>query len=169
CAGSSFLFVNMSGRYGGQRARLLLPPLKENDTHCVSFLFYQAGGREGAPPASLNVYIKENNSPLGVPVFNSSGPTDHIWKGVELAVSTFWPNYYQVVFEAVSTGRKGVLAIKDIVLQGHQCMSTPHFLHIKGVEVNAGQTAAFQCTVNGSPQSNLLLHLQPEDGHDLCP
>uniref|UniRef100_A0AAQ4QIC8 protein-tyrosine-phosphatase n=1 Tax=Gasterosteus aculeatus aculeatus TaxID=481459 RepID=A0AAQ4QIC8_GASAC len=163
-SGSSFLFVNMSGRYGGQRARLLLPPLKENDTHCVSFLFYQAGGREGAPPASLNVYIKENNSPLGVPVFNSSGPTDHIWKGVELAVSTFWPNYYQVVFEAVSTGRKGVLAIKDIVLQGHQCSNTPHFLHIKGVEVNAGQTAAFQCTVNGSPQSNLLLHLQGMDG-----
>ncbi|XP_037311363.2 receptor-type tyrosine-protein phosphatase mu isoform X2 [Pungitius pungitius] len=163
-AGSSFLFVNTSGRYGGQRARLLLPPLKENDTHCVSFLFYQAGGSEGSPPASLNVYIKENNSPLGVPVFNSSGPVYHIWKGVELAVSTFWPNYYQVVFEAVSTGRKGVLAIKDIVLQGHQCMSTPHFLHIKGVEVNARQTAAFHCTVNGRPQSHLLLHLQGMGG-----
>ncbi|XP_042371537.1 receptor-type tyrosine-protein phosphatase mu, partial [Plectropomus leopardus] len=93
---SSFLFVNTSGRYGGQRAQLLLPPLKENDTHCVSFLFYQAGGREGAAPATLNVYVKENNSPLGVPVFNSSGPAYHIWKGVELAVSTFWPNYYQV-------------------------------------------------------------------------
>uniref|UniRef100_A0AAQ4PJE8 protein-tyrosine-phosphatase n=1 Tax=Gasterosteus aculeatus aculeatus TaxID=481459 RepID=A0AAQ4PJE8_GASAC len=160
-SGSSFLFVNMSGRYGGQRARLLLPPLKENDTHCVSFLFYQAGGREGAPPASLNVYIKENNSPLGVPVFNSSGPTDHIWKGVELAVSTFWPNYYQVI---------SVLPLTPVVCL---CMcacvcvssvSTPHFLHIKGVEVNAGQTAAFQCTVNGSPQSNLLLHLQGMDG-----
>ncbi|KAM7369512.1 hypothetical protein PAMP_010831 [Pampus punctatissimus] len=94
--GSSFLFVNTSGHYGGQRAQLLLPPLKENDTHCVSFLFYQAGGREGAAPATLNIYIKENNSPLGVPIFNSSGPAYHIWKGVELAVSTFWPNYYQV-------------------------------------------------------------------------
>ncbi|XP_062271173.1 receptor-type tyrosine-protein phosphatase mu-like [Scomber scombrus] len=163
-AGSSFLFVNTSGRYGGQRAQLLLPPLKENDTHCVSFLFYQAGGREGAAPATLNVYVKENNSPLGVPIFNSSGPAYHIWKGVELAVSTFWPNYYQVVFEAVSTGQRGVLAIKDITLQGHQCMSTPHFLHIKGVEVNAGQTATFQCTVNGRPQSNLLLHLQGMGG-----
>nr|XP_033495203.1 receptor-type tyrosine-protein phosphatase mu-like isoform X4 [Epinephelus lanceolatus] len=163
-AGSSFLFVNTSGRYGGQRAQLLLPPLKENDTHCVSFLFYQAGGREGATPATLNVYVKENNSPLGVPVFNSSGPAYHIWKGVELAVSTFWPNYYQVVFEAVSTGQRGVLAIKDITLQGHQCMSTPHFLHIKGVEVNAGQTATFHCTVNGRPQSNLLLYLQGMGG-----
>ncbi|XP_049912783.1 receptor-type tyrosine-protein phosphatase mu-like isoform X2 [Epinephelus moara] len=163
-AGSSFLFVNTSGRYSGQRAQLLLPPLKENDTHCVSFLFYQAGGREGATPATLNVYVKENNSPLGVPVFNSSGPAYHIWKGVELAVSTFWPNYYQVVFEAVSTGQRGVLAIKDITLQGHQCMSTPHFLHIKGVEVNAGQTATFHCTVNGRPQSNLLLYLQGMGG-----
>uniref|UniRef100_A0A673AGJ9 protein-tyrosine-phosphatase n=1 Tax=Sphaeramia orbicularis TaxID=375764 RepID=A0A673AGJ9_9TELE len=157
---SSFLFVNTSGRYVGQRAQLLLPPLKENDTHCVSFLFYQAGGRQGSAPATLNVYIKENNGPLGIPIFNSSGPAYHIWKGVELAVSTFWPNYYQVVFEAVSTGQRGVLAIKDIMLQGHQCMSTPHFLHIKGVEVNAGQTATFQCTVNGHPQSNLLLYLQ---------
>nr|XP_046228144.1 receptor-type tyrosine-protein phosphatase mu-like isoform X9 [Scatophagus argus] len=163
-AGSSFLFVNTSGRYGGQRARLLLPPLKENDTHCVSFLFYQAGGREGAVPTTLNVYVKENDSPLGVPVFNSSGPAYHIWKGVELAVSTFWPNYYQVVFEAISTGQRGVLAIKDITLQGHQCMNTPHFLHIKGVEVNAGQSATFQCTVNGRPQNNLLLYLQGMGG-----
>ncbi|KAK5849547.1 hypothetical protein PBY51_013874 [Eleginops maclovinus] len=162
--GSPFLFVNTSSRYSGQRARLLMPPLKENDTHCVSFLFYQAGGREGATPATLNVYIKENNSPLGVPIFNSSGPAYHIWKGVELAVSTFWPNYYQVVFEAVSTGQRGVLAIKDITLQGHQCMSTPHLLHIKGVEVNAGQTAQFHCTVNGRPQSNLLLYLQGMGG-----
>ncbi|KAM4718761.1 protein tyrosine phosphatase receptor type Ma isoform 5-T5 [Anableps anableps] len=163
-AGSSFLFVNTSGHYSGQRAQLLLPPLRENDTHCLSFLFYQAGGREGAAPATLNVYIKENNSPLGVPVINSSGPAYHIWKGVELAVSTFWPNHYQVVFEAVSTGQRGVLAIKDITLQGHQCMSTPHPLHIKGVEVNAGQTATFQCTVNGQPQSHLLLYLQGMGG-----
>ncbi|XP_069576273.1 receptor-type tyrosine-protein phosphatase mu-like isoform X1 [Brachyistius frenatus] len=163
-AGSSFLFVNTSGRYGGQRAQMLLPPLKENDTHCVSFLFYQAGGREAATPATLNVYVKENNSPLGVPVFNSSGPAYHIWKELELAVSTFWPNHYQVVFEAVSTGQRGVLAIKDITLQGHQCMSTPHFLHIKGVEVNAGQTATFHCTVNGRPQSSLLLYLQGMGG-----
>lgn len=115
--------MNTSGRYSGQRAQLLLPPLRENDTHCLSFQFYQAGGREGAAPATLNVYVTgtagawlsvggaldvwvelsgvsvlptENNSPLGVPVINSSGPAYHIWKGVELAVSTFWPNQYQV-------------------------------------------------------------------------
>ncbi|XP_056868883.1 receptor-type tyrosine-protein phosphatase mu-like isoform X3 [Takifugu flavidus] len=155
-AGSSFVFVNTSGHYGGQRAQLMLPPLKENDTHCVSFLFY----RRGSTPPVLNIYIKENNGLLGVPVFNASGPAYHIWKGVELAVSTFWPNYYQVVLEAVSTGQRGAVAIKDITLQGHQCMGAPHFLHIKGVEVNAGQTATFHCTVNGRPQSDLLLYLQ---------
>uniref|UniRef100_A0A8C2X019 protein-tyrosine-phosphatase n=1 Tax=Cyclopterus lumpus TaxID=8103 RepID=A0A8C2X019_CYCLU len=146
CVGSSFLFVNTSGQQGGQRAQLLLPLLKENDTHCVSFLFHQAAG-----PATLNVYIKENNSPLGVPVFNSSGSAYHIWKGVELAVSTFWPNYYQVTHTHTHTHTPGL-----------PC--TPHFLHIKGVEVNAGQTAAFHCTVNGRPQSNLLLYLQGMGG-----
>ncbi|XP_056155652.1 receptor-type tyrosine-protein phosphatase mu-like isoform X1 [Lampris incognitus] len=159
-SGSAFLYVNTTGRFAGQRAQLLMPPLKENDTHCVTFLFYLAGGREGAPPAQLNVYVKENSSPLGVPVFNSSGPAYHRWRGVELAVSTFWPNYYQLVFEAVSTGQRGLLAVKDITLQGHQCMSTPHFLHIKGVEVNARQTATFHCTVNGRPQNNINLWLQ---------
>uniref|UniRef100_A0A3P8VFI8 Uncharacterized protein n=1 Tax=Cynoglossus semilaevis TaxID=244447 RepID=A0A3P8VFI8_CYNSE len=79
-----YLMMTMSlPVHSGQRAQLLLPPLKENDTHCLNFLFYQGGGRE-------------NNSPLGVPVFNSSGPAYHAWKGVELAVSTFWPNFYQV-------------------------------------------------------------------------
>ncbi|XP_035771361.1 receptor-type tyrosine-protein phosphatase mu-like [Neolamprologus brichardi] len=43
-------------------------------------------------------------------------------------------------------------------------LSTPHFLHIKGVEVNAGQTATFHCTINGRPQSNLLLYLQGMGG-----
>ncbi|CAL8292346.1 unnamed protein product [Lota lota] len=163
-SGSSFLYVNTSGRLAGQRAELLLPSLKENDTHCVSFKYYLAGGRDGATPATLNVYVKENSSPLGIPVFNSSGPAYHSWKEVELAVSIFWPNYYQLVFEAVSAGQRGVLAIKDITLQGHQCMSTPHFLHIKGVEVNARQTASFQCTVNGRPQSNTHLWLQGMGG-----
>ncbi|XP_037829137.1 receptor-type tyrosine-protein phosphatase mu isoform X8 [Kryptolebias marmoratus] len=73
---------------------------------------------------------------------------------------------FQVVFEAISTGQRGVLAIKDITLEGHQCMNTPHFLHIKGVEVNAGQTATFHCTVNGQPRNNLLLYLQGMGGRE---
>ncbi|XP_028972010.1 protein tyrosine phosphatase receptor type Ma isoform X12 [Esox lucius] len=158
--GSAFMMVNTSGRYFGQKAQLLMPPLKENDTHCLIFQYYVAGQREGANPGQLNIYIKENNSPLGMPVWNASGPVYPTWNQVELAVSTFWPNFYQVVFEAVGTGQRGLLAIRDISLQGHQCMSTPHFLHIKGVEVNARQTATFQCTVNGRPQESHNLWLQ---------
>uniref|UniRef100_A0A6Q2XLI5 protein-tyrosine-phosphatase n=1 Tax=Esox lucius TaxID=8010 RepID=A0A6Q2XLI5_ESOLU len=159
-SGSAFMMVNTSGRYFGQKAQLLMPPLKENDTHCLIFQYYVAGQREGANPGQLNIYIKENNSPLGMPVWNASGPVYPTWNQVELAVSTFWPNFYQVVFEAVGTGQRGLLAIRDISLQGHQCMSTPHFLHIKGVEVNARQTATFQCTVNGRPQESHNLWLQ---------
>ncbi|XP_077411182.1 receptor-type tyrosine-protein phosphatase mu-like [Vanacampus margaritifer] len=153
---SSFLFVNTTGRGAGQRALLLMSPLKENDTHCINFLFYQ--------DAALNVYVKENNSPLARPVFNSSGHQQRTWNALELAVSTFWPNLYQVVFEAVSSGHRGGVAIKDLSLQGHQCTSAPHFLHIKGVEVNAGQAAMFACTVSGRPRNDVHLFLQGASG-----
>ncbi|XP_057679910.1 receptor-type tyrosine-protein phosphatase mu-like isoform X5 [Corythoichthys intestinalis] len=153
---SPFLFVNTSGRGAGKGARLLVPPLKENDTHCINFLFYQ--------DAELNVYVKENNSPPGFPVFNSSGHEGRTWTSLELAVSTFWPNLYQVMFEAVSGGRGGGVAIKDLSLQGHQCASAPHFLHIKGVEVNAGQAAVFSCTVSGRPRGDVSLYLQGASG-----
>uniref|UniRef100_A0A8C7M820 protein-tyrosine-phosphatase n=1 Tax=Oncorhynchus kisutch TaxID=8019 RepID=A0A8C7M820_ONCKI len=137
--GSAFMMVNTSGRSSGQKAQLLMPQLKENDTHCLIFQYYVAGQREGANPGQLNIYIKENNSPLGIPVWNASGPAYPTWRQVELAVSTFWPNFYQVRWDG-----------------GY----TPHFLHIKGVEVNARQTATFQCTVNGRPQDSHNLWLQ---------
>ncbi|KAM6948365.1 protein tyrosine phosphatase receptor type Ma [Aplochiton taeniatus] len=158
-SGSAFMMVNTSGRFAGQRALLFTPQLKENDTHCVIFQYFVTG-REGSNPGHLNVYIKENNSPMGTPVWNVSGRASRTWGQVELAVSTYWPNFYQIVFEVVTSGQRGLLAIKDVVLQGHQCMNTPHFLTIKGVEVNAGQTATFHCTVNGRKRDNFNLWLQ---------
>uniref|UniRef100_A0A8C6UI70 Protein tyrosine phosphatase receptor type M n=1 Tax=Neogobius melanostomus TaxID=47308 RepID=A0A8C6UI70_9GOBI len=155
----SFVMVNTSGRFAGQRALLLSPQLKENDTHCVLFQYYM-GGREGSHPGHLNVYIRENNSPMGMPVWNVSGPATRAWGQVELAISTYWPNYYQIVFEVVTSGQRGLVAIKGVVVQGHQCMNTPHFLTIKGVEVNAGQSASFHCTVNGRKRDNFRLWLQ---------
>ncbi|XP_066538357.1 protein tyrosine phosphatase receptor type Ma isoform X3 [Hoplias malabaricus] len=153
-AGSAFMMVNTSGR-SGQKASLFVPQLKENDTHCLTFQYYVASA-ESSTPGHLSIYVKENNSPsLGFPVWNSSEPAFHKWRQVELAVSIFWPNFYQLIFQAVSTGEPGVLAIKDISLQGHQCMSTPHFMHIKGGEVNARQTANFHCTINGQPKDHL--------------
>uniref|UniRef100_A0A8D3DVG3 protein-tyrosine-phosphatase n=1 Tax=Scophthalmus maximus TaxID=52904 RepID=A0A8D3DVG3_SCOMX len=160
--GSAFMMVNTSGRFAGQKALLLTPQLKENDTHCVIFSYY-IGGRDNSHPGHLNVYIKENNSPMGMPVWNVSGPATRSWAQVELAISTYWPNFYQIVFEAVTSGQRGLLAIKDVVVQGHQCMNTPHFLTIKGVEVNAGQTASFHCTVNGRKRDNFRLWLQVRD------
>ncbi|XP_070988162.1 receptor-type tyrosine-protein phosphatase mu-like [Oncorhynchus clarkii lewisi] len=162
---SAFIMVNTSGRFAGQKALLLTPQLKENDTHCVIFEYFLSG-REGAGPGQLNVYIRENNSPLGMPVWNVSGPATRAWVQVELAISTYWPNFYQMVFEVVTSGHRGLLAIKDVVLQGHQCMNTPHFLTIKGVEVNAGQTAAFHCTVNGRQRDNFNLWLQGIGGRE---
>uniref|UniRef100_A0A8C8JLC0 protein-tyrosine-phosphatase n=1 Tax=Oncorhynchus tshawytscha TaxID=74940 RepID=A0A8C8JLC0_ONCTS len=162
---TSFMMVNTSGRFAGQKALLLTPQLKENDTHCVIFEYFLSG-REGAGPGQLNVYIRENNSPLGMPVWNVSGPATRAWVQVELAISTYWPNFYQMVFEVVTSGHRGLLAIKDVVLQGHQCMNTPHFLTIKGVEVNAGQTAAFHCTVNGRQRDNFNLWLQGIGGRE---
>ncbi|XP_045069432.1 receptor-type tyrosine-protein phosphatase mu-like, partial [Coregonus clupeaformis] len=162
---SAFMMVNTSGRFAGQKALLLTPKLKENDTHCVIFKYFLSG-REGAGPGQLNVYIRENNSPMGMPVWNVSGPATRAWGQVELAISTYWPNFYQMVFEVVTSGHRGLLAIKDVVLQGHQCMNTPHFLTIKGVEVNAGQTAAFHCTVNGRQRDNFNLWLQGIGGRE---
>uniref|UniRef100_A0A7N8XR94 protein-tyrosine-phosphatase n=1 Tax=Mastacembelus armatus TaxID=205130 RepID=A0A7N8XR94_9TELE len=159
------MMVNTSGRFAGQKALLLTPQLKENDTHCVIFHYY-IGGRDSSHPGHLNVYIKENNSPMGMPVWNVSGPATRSWAQVELAVSTYWPNFYQIVFEAVTSGQRGLLAIKDVVVQGHQCMNTPHFLTIKGVEVNAGQTASFHCTVNGRKRDNFRLWLQGIGGRE---
>uniref|UniRef100_A0A8C3B300 protein-tyrosine-phosphatase n=1 Tax=Cyclopterus lumpus TaxID=8103 RepID=A0A8C3B300_CYCLU len=163
--GSAFMMMNTSGRFAGQKALLLTPQLRENDTHCVTFHYY-IGGRDNSHPGHLNVYIKENNSPMGMPVWNVSGPATRSWGQVELAISTYWPNFYQIVFEAVSSGQRGLLAIKDVVVQGHQCMNTPHFLTIKGVEVNAGQTASFHCTVNGRKKDNFRLWLQGIGGRE---
>lgn len=92
---SAFMMVNTSGRFSGQKAQLHVPQFKENDTHCVIFQYYGAS-REGSSPGQLLIYVKENNSPLGLPVWNSSGPALQKWQKVELAISTFWPNFYQV-------------------------------------------------------------------------
>jgi len=89
------MMMNTSGRFAGQKALLLTPQLRENDTHCVTFHYY-IGGRDNSHPGHLNVYIKENNSPMGMPVWNVSGSATRTWGQVELAVSTYWPNFYQV-------------------------------------------------------------------------
>lgn len=97
----SFMMVNSSQHAAGQRAQLLLQTLSENDTHCVQFSYFLYS-RDGHSPGALRVYVRVNGGPLGIPVWNVSGSRGRQWHQVELAVSTFWPNEYQVTFRVTS-------------------------------------------------------------------
>uniref|UniRef100_A0A8C4FAP2 protein-tyrosine-phosphatase n=1 Tax=Dicentrarchus labrax TaxID=13489 RepID=A0A8C4FAP2_DICLA len=155
----SFMMVNSSLHFGGQRAQLLLLPLSENDTHCIQFSYFLYS-RDGHSPGDLQVYIRVNGGPKGSAVWNISGSQGRQWHQVELAVSTFWPSEYQVIFEAtISEERQGYIALDDIVLLNYPCYKVPHFSRLGDVEVNAGQNASFQCvaTAGDSLHNNLLI------------
>lgn len=89
------MLVNSSQHAVGHRAQLLLQTLSENDTHCVQFSYFLYS-RDGHSPGALRAYVRVNGGPLGIPVWNTSGSHAKQWHQVELAVSTFWPNEYQV-------------------------------------------------------------------------
>ncbi|KAI9548628.1 hypothetical protein NQZ68_007495 [Dissostichus eleginoides] len=91
----SFMMVNSSQHFGGQRAQLLLLPLSENDTHCIQFSYFLYS-RDGHSPGDLQVFIRVNGGPKGSAVWNISGSQGRQWHQVELAVSTFWPSEYQI-------------------------------------------------------------------------
>lgn len=107
CSAGSYMMVNSSGRASGQKAHLLLPTLKENDTHCIDFHYYLSS-RDHSSPGSLNVYVKVNGGPQGNPIWNVSGVVTEGWVKAELAISTFWPHFYQVgvcsIFFSLSFG-----------------------------------------------------------------
>uniref|UniRef100_A0A663M7G4 protein-tyrosine-phosphatase n=1 Tax=Athene cunicularia TaxID=194338 RepID=A0A663M7G4_ATHCN len=160
CRGS-FMLVNTSGRFAGQKAHLLLPHLKENDTHCIDFHYY-VSSKSGSSPGTLNIYVKVNDGPIGNPIWNTS--ITATWNRAELAISTFWPNFYQVVFEdyficSVYFSYLVLLCCVTSTLY-LSTAKTPHFLRLQSVEVNAGQFATFQCTANGGTDSGDRLWLQ---------
>uniref|UniRef100_A0A3Q2HY11 protein-tyrosine-phosphatase n=1 Tax=Equus caballus TaxID=9796 RepID=A0A3Q2HY11_HORSE len=161
----SFMLVNTSGRPEEQRAHLLLPQLKENDTHCIDFHYF-VSSKSNSAPGILSVYVKVNNGPLGNPIWNTSGDPTRTWNRAELAISTFWPNFYQVIFEVITSGHQGYLAIDEVKVLGHPCTRTPHFLRIQNVEVNAGQFATFQCSAIGRTVAGDRLWLQGIDVRD---
>uniref|UniRef100_A0A8C1MR96 protein-tyrosine-phosphatase n=1 Tax=Cyprinus carpio TaxID=7962 RepID=A0A8C1MR96_CYPCA len=162
----SFMIVNASGRASGQKAHLLLPTLKENDTHCIDF-HYSLSSRDGTSPGTLNVYIKVDGGPQGNPIWNASAPVTEGWVKAELAISTFWPNSYQVIFEAVSVqGHPGFIAVDEMHVLAHPCRKTPHFLRLQNVEVNVGQNATFQCIAGGKWSQHDKLWLQQWNGKD---
>ncbi|XP_048405788.1 receptor-type tyrosine-protein phosphatase T isoform X3 [Stegostoma tigrinum] len=162
----SFMMVNSSGRISGQKAHLLLPILKENDTHCIDFHYFLSS-KDRSSPGALNVYVKVNGGPQGNPVWNVSGIVTEGWIKAELAISTFWPNFYQVIFESVaSKGHPGYIAIDEVRVLAHPCRKAPHFLRLQNVEVNAGQNATFQCIAGGKWSQHDKLWLQQWNGKD---
>uniref|UniRef100_A0A663DTG8 protein-tyrosine-phosphatase n=1 Tax=Aquila chrysaetos chrysaetos TaxID=223781 RepID=A0A663DTG8_AQUCH len=160
------MMVNSSGRASGQKAHLLLPMLKENDTHCIDFHYYLSS-RDRSSPGSLNVYVKVNGGPQGNPIWNVSGVVTEGWVKAELAISTFWPHFYQVIFESVSLkGHPGYIAVDEVRVLAHPCRKAPHFLRLQNVEVNVGQNATFQCIAGGKWSQHDKLWLQQWNGRD---
>uniref|UniRef100_A0A3B3QAE7 Receptor-type tyrosine-protein phosphatase U n=1 Tax=Paramormyrops kingsleyae TaxID=1676925 RepID=A0A3B3QAE7_9TELE len=164
----SYMIVNCSQHAAGQRAHLLLQTLSENDTHCVQFSYFLYS-RDGHSPGALRAYVRVNGGPLGSPVWNASGSHGRQWHQVEMAVSTFWPNEYQVLFEAtVSKERQGYIGMDDILLLNYPCYKAPHFSRLGDVEVNAGQNATFQCVASGRASESEKFLLERHNG-DLTP
>uniref|UniRef100_A0A6Q2XIE8 protein-tyrosine-phosphatase n=1 Tax=Esox lucius TaxID=8010 RepID=A0A6Q2XIE8_ESOLU len=148
------------------KAHLLLPTLKENDTHCIDF-HYSLSSHDGSSPGALNVYVKVNGGAQGNPVWNTSASVTEGWVKAELAISTFWPNSYQVIFEALSVqGHPGFIAVDEVRVLAHPCRKAPHFLRLQNVEVNVGQNATFQCTAGGKWSQHDQLWLQQWNGKD---
>uniref|UniRef100_A0A8B9TFD9 protein-tyrosine-phosphatase n=1 Tax=Anas platyrhynchos TaxID=8839 RepID=A0A8B9TFD9_ANAPL len=148
----SYLMVNASQHAAGQRAHLLFQALSENDTHCLQFSYFMYS-RDGHSPGTLSAYVRVTGGPVGS------------WHQAELAVSLFWPNEYQVLFEAViSSERRGYLGLDDILLLNYPCSKAPHFSRLGDVEVNAGQNATFQCVAAGKAAEAERFLMQRQSG-----
>uniref|UniRef100_A0A8C4LTG1 protein-tyrosine-phosphatase n=1 Tax=Equus asinus asinus TaxID=83772 RepID=A0A8C4LTG1_EQUAS len=156
--------VNASQHAPGQRAHVIFQSLSENDTHCVQFSYFLYS-RDGHSPGTLGIYVRVNGGPLGSAVWNMTGSHGRQWYQAELAVSTFWPNEYQVLFEAlISPDRRGYMGLDDILLLSYPCAKAPHFSRLGDVEVNAGQNASFQCMAAGRAAEAERFLLQRQSG-----
>uniref|UniRef100_A0A674MSJ3 protein-tyrosine-phosphatase n=1 Tax=Takifugu rubripes TaxID=31033 RepID=A0A674MSJ3_TAKRU len=188
----SYMYVDVSQYTVGEKARFQLPVMKENDTHCIDFNYFLTSP-DGSSPGTLNVLVKVNKGPLANPIWNVTTftgkpslhdklvcldficicllqyePSGKEWLKAELAVSTFWPNEYQVIFEAsVLDSKVGFIAVDDIQVLSYPCDKSPHFLRLGDVEVNAGQNATFQCIATGRDTTSNKLWLQRRNGEDI--
>ncbi|XP_041043600.1 receptor-type tyrosine-protein phosphatase kappa isoform X2 [Carcharodon carcharias] len=163
----SFLMVDSSQHRSGDKARLLLPLMKENDTHCIDFSYWLYS-KDYLNPGTLNIFVRVNKGAFVNPIWNVTGSQGEEWHRAELAVSTFWPNEYQVIFEAdISREQTGYIAIDDVQVLSYPCDKSPHFLRLGDVEVNAGQNATFQCIATGRDTGNNKLWLQRRNGEDI--
>uniref|UniRef100_A0A673CRQ8 protein-tyrosine-phosphatase n=1 Tax=Sphaeramia orbicularis TaxID=375764 RepID=A0A673CRQ8_9TELE len=154
---SSYMYVDVSQYDIGEKARFQLPVMKENDTHCIDFN-YLLTSPDGSSPGTLNVLVKVLKNNTAKHMQNSKD-----WLKAELAVSTFWPNEYQVSPEK----QPMALFVTLLALNGVCFYKSPHFLRLGDVEVNAGQNATFQCIATGRDTSSNKLWLQRRNGEDI--
>ncbi|XP_066515476.1 receptor-type tyrosine-protein phosphatase kappa [Hoplias malabaricus] len=109
------MMVDSSQHDPGEKARLMLPVMKENDTHCIDFN-YLLFSSDGSSPGTLNVLVKVNKGPLANPIWNITTHTGKDWKKAELAVSTFWPNEYQVNRPTNQSAGQGWAVVMAVML-----------------------------------------------------
>uniref|UniRef100_S4RUV8 Receptor-type tyrosine-protein phosphatase kappa n=1 Tax=Petromyzon marinus TaxID=7757 RepID=S4RUV8_PETMA len=158
----TYMLANTSDRVPGQWATLRLPQIKKNDTHCLDFHYHlSAPGR--LSPGTLNVYVAVNGGPLANPIWNASESMGRRWARAELAISTFWPNSYQVIFEAVSSGVElGYIAIDDVQVHSYPCSKIRRFQ-----QRTADAFVTFETFATGKALTNELLWLQRSNGQDI--
>uniref|UniRef100_H3AIF0 Ig-like domain-containing protein n=1 Tax=Latimeria chalumnae TaxID=7897 RepID=H3AIF0_LATCH len=81
--------------------------------------------------------------------------------------STLFLSFLQIIFEVVTSGQHGYLAIDEVKVLRHPCTKIPHFLRLRNVEVNAGQIAAFDCGATGKIIASDSLILQGLQGQNV--
>ncbi|XP_078722665.1 receptor-type tyrosine-protein phosphatase kappa-like isoform X7 [Lampetra fluviatilis] len=166
-AGPFVMLADAAGRPTSSKARLALPAMMENDTHCLDFS-YQVVSKVGAiASGSLHAYVRVNGGALGGPIWTAPVPRSRGWVFAELAVSTFWPNTYQIVFEVTSSVQLSYVALADVHILNYPCNEVPHFLNLVNEEVNAGQNASIQCVLISRRQQLGTLWLQSQKGKDV--
>uniref|UniRef100_H3CDW1 protein-tyrosine-phosphatase n=1 Tax=Tetraodon nigroviridis TaxID=99883 RepID=H3CDW1_TETNG len=141
----SFMMVNSSQHLAGQRAQLLLQPLSENDTHCIQFSYFLFS-RDGHSPGELQLYVRVNGGPKGSAVWNTSGSQGRQWHQVELAVSTFWPSEYQLIFSSRRVQEKmRYYCVGHLAHLASGLSLSPEHLFPRSSALGAGEGATFVC------------------------
>ncbi|XP_060703170.1 receptor-type tyrosine-protein phosphatase U-like [Hemiscyllium ocellatum] len=188
----SYMMVNSSQHIQGQKAQLILHSLSENYAHCIHFSYFLYD-RDGFSPGLLNVFIRVNNGSLGDAVWNVSKSHGKQWLQAELAVGTFYPDNYQVIFEAVILPeQRGYIALDDILIVDSTCnklesrsykcsfcyqrevdwfmdSNTTHFQPLRDMETNSEQDVTFHCITRGQMTKAQSLSLQRQHGGVINP
>ncbi|GCC38574.1 hypothetical protein chiPu_0017089, partial [Chiloscyllium punctatum] len=165
----SYMMVNSSQHIQGQKAQLILHSLSESYAHCIHFSYFLYD-KDGVSPGLLNVFIRVNNGSLGDAVWNVSKSHGKQWLHAKLAVGTFYPDNYQVIFEAVILPeQRGYIALDDILIADSTCTNTSHFQPLRDMEINSGQNVTFHCTARGQITQPQSLFLQRQHGGVINP